>query len=312
MKVLLTLATALCALAASAPGALAASVNLSTSGPLAEDQTWQLKASGNAETGTYLFVRIKPAGAPPCAANYAADTGIRIGDLTDIRVNGDFSHQANVELDEPGDRILCAWLQDSDSDKTARAATGPVPITIRSNQASIALNAPATVRTDEPLPVTATGASEVRRYLHVGLVADTGACAANWGALPSRFRSDDTAVTGAFNFSAQWTAPEPGTYRICAYVHEHDGDLNPEAVQTATLVVQETVACENARAALESARSAFSRANAKVKAARKALKKARGRRAKSRARVKLRSAMRGLERAALRSKGAQQAVANVC
>ena len=317
MKVLgnrtLAAAAALLALAAFAPGAHAFTLNISTSGPLAEDQVWQLHATGTAETNTRLWIKYKPAGGPPCAQNQGADSGQSFSGFDDEFVAaGNFSRADNIQIREPGDLVLCAWLQNNSGSTTPDAKAGPLTVTIRSNQASIAFNVPQALRTDEPMPVTLTGTTEVQRSLYVGLIADIGSCPANWDAITNRLRDDDDYVNGSYTKAYQWTAPAPGTYRLCAYIQEHSGDLNPEAVQQQVVVVQESAACQAARAALSRAQTARSTASSKVKSTRKALRKARGRAAKGRANRRYQAARRALARASTRVSTAQQNVTNRC
>jgi hypothetical protein len=213
-------------------------------------------------TDQYVFVTIKPAGSLACAASYAADEPASddlISRWTDS-VAGTRSGIANE--DAPGTYILCAYLQSGPSASAPAAATGPVPVTLRSARADVRLTVTPHADARQRVSVSASVTSELPRSLFVTVRPAGGRqCEAQHTHTSSHLLIRKQGE-GAWTATEDFTAPDDGSYLLCAYIQEGLSD-EPEATASATFVVG-TDPCRAARTALAAARRSLRRAESAV------------------------------------------------
>ena len=282
-----------------APAAASAySVSIAASADPAEERAITLTVSGVADAGTDLFVTRRAAGSQDCAATRRTDIGG--ADMPSPTVTGAFTRQMTFTQAEPGQTMICAWLQDSYSDAAARARAVPLIVTVRGNAASVSLAGPAQApRAGEMAVITPTVQTEVPRQLTIyGYPAkapgDTSACATSiTTAIGSQRNMSGSGidVSGLSATPLSWRTPaQPaagGVWLLCAWVQEGYADVNAEAQHAMFLTVAPTVGCERAQKRLAAAQAAVRSAETKAKRA-----KARARRpAKRRVRAKRRAAL---------------------
>jgi hypothetical protein len=275
------------ALGFGAATASAASIDaLGPQGDAVEDTPWVLAASGRAEGELRIYARIKPVGGRPCGPNDASDDGTLVA--AGEAVSGAWTKAvptAESDTPNPGEYVVCAWLQPSASDPAVAAKSTVVQV--RQSRAGLTLVPPAApVRPGSPVTVRFQGTSELARHVYATIKPASGTppCAAGFnadaGGESFLFWED---VHGAFDFSKAGSAPDKsGTYRVCAWVAEISSDLQPEAAAQTTFTIQ---SCAQAR-------RAYARAKRALRSARRSLTRARTRRA----RRGLRSAKRAVSR----------------
>jgi hypothetical protein len=267
-----------------AAAASAASIDtLGPQGEAVEDSPWVLAASGQSERALQFFANIKPAGGRGCGANAATDDGMVVA--TGQTASGAWTAAVpTVELHtpNPGDYLVCAWLQEAVSEPAVAAKSTVVHA--RQGSASLKILPPArSVRPGSPLTVRFQGVSELAREVYATIKPAHGAqpCGAGFdadvGGESFLFWED---VHGAFDFSHAGTVPDrSGRYRVCAWVAEVSSDLQPEAAAEATFtaqscarakrayrVAQRRLARARTRRARRQRRKAVSRARANVRA----------------------------------------------
>jgi hypothetical protein len=291
----------------------AASIDaLGPQGEAVEDTPWVFAASGQAERDLGFFATIKPVGGRPCAPSVAADDGTSIvfaqsvsGAWT-VTVPTGASHTPN-----PGDYLVCAWLQETSSDPAVAAASAVVRARQPTATLTVAPAAPA--RPGSPVTFRFQGASELERqvYAKIKPASGTAPCAAGWGADGGDSLLFFETVHGAFDFTkAGSPLTRSGTYRVCAWLAENSADLQPEAAAQVTVTVR---SCGQARRVYASARRALASARRSLSRAQRAARRARGQRARARARVRTRRAqraMRAARRAVSRARADMQASCN--
>lgn len=190
--------------------------------------TAEWKSSSNQNVA---LVTIKPAGGQTCAANYRADDASSEDVLTESGgATGSISR--NRQIADPGEFIICGYLQESSSSTSARATTGPVPLSVRSAKATVALSAPARANPRQVVQLTTQATTELSRFVLI-----TRKPAGGRGCEPN-YRADDAVSDDVADFSVQGaqsvernlSAGEvEGTYLLCAYVQEGSSDISPEA-----------------------------------------------------------------------------------
>ena len=112
--------------------------------------------------------------------------------------------------------------------------------TVRSNRASLAIEAPATVVPEQAFVLTARGATELTRQIRIKRKPAGGtACgsASSTDAEGEDVLTRTTSIQGAYSVPVTQTLPT-GTYLFCAWVQESSSDLNPEASFAITISVQ--------------------------------------------------------------------------
>ncbi|MDX6704931.1 MAG: hypothetical protein QOI48_777 [Solirubrobacteraceae bacterium] len=89
----------------------------------AVDQQATVTITGSSESPAYVYATIRPAGEPPCAPTYGADTGT--GLIDGEAVNGSFSVLTSTKQATGGSYLICLWLAASPVDSAPIA--GPQP-----------------------------------------------------------------------------------------------------------------------------------------------------------------------------------------
>ncbi|HEX8104537.1 MAG TPA: hypothetical protein VF533_18110 [Solirubrobacteraceae bacterium] len=233
----LVAAACLATLGATASAAGASTVKLATSADPAEDRPMTFTASGTADKSSSVYAVRRPVGGAACAATYSTDIG---GDTVfyDRSVAaGSYSVTRQESEDTPGDYLVCAWIGPSSSTADARTS---LTVRIRPNAATVTLEVPPTAVPGQPLVITARGSTEIGRSLFSVMKPAGGAgCGSAYStdAGSSETLFYDRSVQGAYAQQRSIT-PEAGNYLLCAWIQESSGDLQPEAVTSATLSVQ--------------------------------------------------------------------------
>ena len=225
--------------------------------PLPISVTFTSAASANA------YVTVKPAGPIGCAANYAADDPTS----SDVLYQASSGGSTNWTFTEPGNFVLCGYLQASSGDTAPIAVTGPVPLTVRSAKASIALTVPPRVDSGQGFKLTAAVTSELRRVVFITIKPVGGrGCEATY-ALDDPNSSDvayQESVQGTQTLDLTVTAPQvTARYLLCAYVQEGSSDPSPEASTSVEFLVGPDP-CVVAKAGLAGANRAVHVAEASV------------------------------------------------
>lgn len=99
--------------------------------------------TGASEAPERVYATVRPAGGAPCAATYDADSGT--GVVSGTSVNGTFSVQGTMTLEDAGQYQLCLWLAGSSDDASPTSGPQPVMFTV---------GAPAPAPVPESIPVT--------------------------------------------------------------------------------------------------------------------------------------------------------------
>jgi hypothetical protein len=87
------------------------------------DQQATVTITGASESPAYVYATVRPAGGPPCAPDYGADTGT--GLIDGEAVNGSFSVLTTTKQASAGGYLICLWLATSPVDSAPIA--GPQP-----------------------------------------------------------------------------------------------------------------------------------------------------------------------------------------
>lgn len=286
--------------------------------PLPISVTWASAASVSA------YVTVKPAGPIGCAANYEADDPTS----SDVLYRESSGASTNSTFDEPGNFVLCGYLQRSSSDTVPAAVTGPIALTVRAAKATLGLTVPPRVDAAKPFKLTAAVTSELRREVFITIKPVGGrGCEATY-ALDEPNSSDvayreSTQGTQTLNLTS--TAPQTNArYLLCGYVQEGSGDPTPEATASVEFLVGPDP-CVVAKDALAAANRALHVAEGSVNrnraswrrysSAARAAHGARRRVLKSlsvRAKSRYKSAVRRRAAARARVAGAQSGVTSAC
>jgi hypothetical protein len=289
--------TALASLAALPGIAHADSLTLSTSPDPAEDRPVTVSANGLSATDSRLYVVVRNAGGTPCGATYRSDVG---GDdiLYGYAVQGARQAITTTTFRDPGDYLLCGWLQDGYS-ATSATATTSLLVSVRENAASAVLNLPVKTSAAKPLSWSANVTTELDRRLYVAArpaqhPGDSGACGQSYASKVGSF-SDLAYGAGVEGTQIVADVLRPSSlddhtlYLVCAWVQEGFDDPVAEAQTAAFVQVGTPAACARAQAADRKALAAQRRAQARLrhahggarKRARRHVQAATGRRAQT-------------------------------
>jgi hypothetical protein len=276
----------------------AASIDaLGPQGEAVEDTPWVFAASGQAERDLGFFATIKPVGGRPCAPSVAADDGTSIVFAQSVSGAWTVTEPTSAShTPNPGDYMVCAWLQETSSDPAVAAASAVV----RARQPTATLTVTPTTaaaRPGSPVTFRFQGASELERqvYAKIRPASGTAPCAAGFGADNGENLLFFETVHGAFDFTtASSSLTKAGTYRVCAWLAENSADLQSEATAQVTVTVR---SCGQARRRHASTKRALASARRGLSRAQRATRRARGQRARARARIRTRRAQRAVRAA---------------
>ena len=222
---------------------------------------------------TRVYVTVKPAGGLGCAPNYAAEYPNSDDVIYYAGGTSTGSYSVNERFAEPGVYTLCGYLQNSSTDAVLRT-TGPISLTVRGANASVALVAPARVDPGQTFAITANVTAELPRGLFVTVKPAGGrGCEPSYAADEPNSSNEiyNASVQGAVARSENITASETnGNYLLCAYVQESLSDTAPEAITAAVFAVGPDP-CATARAALAVATRKLASARASITRNRKAI-----------------------------------------
>ena len=198
-----------------------------------------------------------------------------------VDAEGAYTVSDDAKVSAPGAYLLCAWLQEYSGDSVAAAATSMI-INVRSAHASLAITGPTHLRIGTTANFTFTGTTEVGRQVchrqarrRPPLGSSTSVDDGDnmlWG----ENVQGNYSVLDAPN---KYDIDKRGTYRICAWIQESNGDTAPEAAATYTFTVGTTARCSTARNRVSNARRAVRSAKrfgtrAKLRSARRELSRA--------------------------------------
>lgn len=240
-------ATAL--LLAGSASASAAPIAISVSADPVEDLAFQVTLAGSGATNGEAFAKLKPAGGRPCGATYSADDGESFAYADSASAT--FTLPYNRTVGDPGDYLVCAWLQESSSSAAALAAASAT-VTVRQPRSSGSFAVPARVRPGATFKVAMTVQTEVSRLVFAKANAPGVPCGANYRAdsgIDYVFYDVEN-QGGPSTYSANVTAPNrSGVYALCGYVQEGSEDAAAEAAFSAPFTVARpaSAACRAAR-----------------------------------------------------------------
>jgi hypothetical protein len=257
----LTLLCALACFSLSTATALAAdSISVTVGADPTEEVPLPITLSwSSSQTGAYTYVTVKPAGGQGCATSHTADDP-NSTDVVDVYDSDQSTGTSkNWTFPEPGQSILCAYLQKNYSDTTPLAVAGPITVTVRQAKAAISVVAPARVDAGSTFSLSLPGNAELQRYVWLTSKPAGGrGCAATY-ALDDPQSTDvisGSSLQGTQTIQKNVTADSvTGTYLLCAYVQESYSDTNPEATASTTFLVGPDP-CGSAQAALTKAQNA--------------------------------------------------------
>lgn len=250
-------ATALATLALAAPAA-AQSIALTTAFDPVEDVPFLVTATGVGAKHYNVYATIKPVGSVGCGTTFETDPdggGVMRGkDAEGAYTVTDTAHAPN-----PGQYLLCAWMQEYSFDSVAIATTSAL-VNVRSAQSTLTIGGPTYLRPGTTANFTFTGTTEIERQVVATVKRDGGRpCGSS-----SSVDDGDALIYGdhvqgnytAFEAPSTWEIDDRGTYRICAWIQEGSGDTAPEAAATYTFTVGTHPRCANARNRVTNARRA--------------------------------------------------------
>jgi hypothetical protein len=110
-----------------ATGSISASIAPATPEP---GQDAAVTITGASEAPARVYATVRPAGGAACAATYSADSGTGIVDGESV--NGSFSVQGTMRLEDAGQYQLCLWLADSSDDSSPTSGPQAVAFTVGS------------------------------------------------------------------------------------------------------------------------------------------------------------------------------------
>ncbi len=217
---------------ACAPAAAQAALSITlVGGDALEERPMTFIASGTTDATNDIWATLRLSGGGPCAPSYAANSG---GSLLFF---GEPSGTQEIEtVEEPGAYVVCAYLaSDFDAVPVERFT---LPVNVRPNNATVAIQAPVRGVQDTPTPVTLVGTTELGRQLFArAKPVGSGPCGQSMAADPSSgtFAYAEPAL-GAFAVP-RLAGPfsEAGRYTLCAWVQEHYNDVVAEAGATAVI-----------------------------------------------------------------------------
>lgn len=219
------------ALAVAPAAAQAAAVNVTFTPEALEDRPLTFTATTDGSPG-FVFAKMRPAGVA-CAPSYNADSG------TDLFFRDTSGTQKVQTFEDPGAYLVCAYLQPSSADPPT--AVKSVPVTVRANQATLAIQVAPTATLGTAFPLNLVGTTEVGRQLFAKTKPQgAGPCGPSRSADPSTdsFTFGEPA-TGTFSLT-RLAGPfsTPGPYVICAWLQEASDDPVAEAAAAAVVSVK--------------------------------------------------------------------------
>jgi hypothetical protein len=273
-------ATLLTTLALAAPAA-AQSVALTPPADPVEDVAFLVTATGVGIKDHNVYGTIKPVGAVGCGPTYDTDAD-GDGFMYGVDAEGAYAVSDDAKVANPGQYLLCAWLQKYSGDSVAAAATSSI-VTVRSARASLAISGPTRLRPGTTANFAFSGTSEIGRRVHATVKRAGGRpCGTSSSVDDGDSFVYGESVQGDYRvLDAPWryTIDDRGTYRICAWIQEGSSDTAPEAAATYTFTVGTSVRCATARSRVAGARRGVRSAKrfgtrAKLRSARRELSRA--------------------------------------
>jgi|GEM_PF-2822456 len=229
----LTAAVMVVAAFALAPAAANAALSVAlVGGDALEDRAMTFIFTGSTSATNEIYATFRVSGGVPCAPSFRADSGSGI-------VFGEPSGtQEILTRDDPGAYVLCAYLAASSSDPPIEAFT--LPVTVRPNTATLAIQAPVAGNPGVAVPVTLAGTTELGRELYAkSKPVGSGPCAQSRSADPSSdsFAFFESAL-GAFAVP-RLAGPfaSVGQYTLCAWLQESSTDVVAEAAASAVVTI---------------------------------------------------------------------------
>jgi len=235
--------------------ALAESVGISVGSNPTQDVPLSVAATGVAETNARLYLLVQPSAEDACASTPALDLGRWLsGSLGDALGAGRFSDNYTFTPTEATQYRLCAYLDETPNDTPGAVYAPSFPVVVP--WATLSLSPNTAASDNQPVTVTATGATEVDRTLYI-LVQPPGsntcgsAPEADHGTLLSSTLGEPLSA-GSYSDSLTFLPTETRSYTLCGYVDESPSGY-PNAVSSAsfTNVTPQTRAEERQHAAAE-------------------------------------------------------------
>lgn len=203
------------------PSAGANALGITVSPDAAEDRPFEIAVTGVATETLGAFATVRPAGGAGCDAGFGEDVFATLFSGFG-GVSGTFRALGTDRVDDPGDYLACAYLQDSSGDRIAQVRGASV-FAVRAHRASLALQAPAEIAEGEALMLQYRGSTEVPRAVLARVTRAGGAgCGASYEA-SSGDAQDRVDVAGDFATSLPIEDLPPGRHLVCGWVHEGYG-----------------------------------------------------------------------------------------
>lgn len=222
-------------LALAAP-AQAAAMTITHDPDPTEERGVRVTVSGTAPADSALYVTYRPAGGQQCAPTYATEDAIANDLMYGRDVSGTYAETETLTVADPGQVLICAYLQGSSSDTQPRDQASLV-LPVRSATATLGLSFPASVRPGQSFVAGANGTAEFARGLYVTIRPAGAPCGPAYS-IEDQHANDllyGQSVQGTFAQSMTVDGLNAGTYLACGYVQEGSGDLAPEAVASAVV-----------------------------------------------------------------------------
>jgi len=225
-------------------GASAASVVAAPAAPdIVSEVPFPVTITGIAETPSTLSVGLAAIGEGCYSPVIAKEI------LADLPVSGPFALEQPGLVGEPGQHLLCAFLETTDGYRTVAASIAP--FAARAPRSSFIVSAPPVVALGRPVRIRVTGGSEAPRSVFGKLAAPGTDCAEalSSGLIFLGLRSEVTAIDQV----EQARLDRYGTWRACVRTERYwTGDDPTDGVFEAPIRV--TVRCTAASRELSRAR----------------------------------------------------------
>lgn len=225
----------LIAVAASAllPAAASAALSVTLAGGDAlEERAMTFIATGTTNATNEIYATFRPIGGVPCAPSYGADSG------SSVFFADSSGTQEVLTRGDPGDYVMCAYLQSGSSQPAIE--TFVLPVRVRPNSAALAIQVAPIGVADVAVPVSLVGTTELGRRLYAkAKPIGAGGCGQSNTADPSSdsFASFESAI-GPFSLP-RLAGPfsDVGQYRLCAWLQESGSDALAEAAASAVVTI---------------------------------------------------------------------------
>jgi hypothetical protein len=188
--------------------------------------------SGSGAAGTYLFVKHRAAGGPPCAASAYTDSGTFLdASFYGVPVNGAFTMRRVLTWRAPGTWMLCYWFASSET-KFATPITQI--ISVRQPPGSITATAnPSPVTAGEQATITVSGTTEASRRVYAKIrTADGTPCGPTFDSDPGGGMISGWTVGAAFSITTYLNNPVLGQYLVCTWLAGDEDDQLPVAASS--------------------------------------------------------------------------------